>query len=101
MAGELSGNIESVLTRLAVDLEKLEALKRKIRKSLWYPGAVCVVATLVATLLLLHVVPQFEKLFEEFHAELPYFTRCVVALSQQLHRVGGCCCSGSSSSWLG
>jgi type IV pilus assembly protein PilC len=61
--------------------EKTEAIKKKIKKALFYPAAVVVVAIVVTTILLMFVIPQFEDLFKGFGADLPAFTRMVIELS--------------------
>jgi type IV pilus assembly protein PilC len=60
---------------------KTEAIKAKVRKALFYPSAVIVVAIIVMGILLYFVVPQFESLFRGFGAELPAFTLMVIGLS--------------------
>lgn len=83
-AGEKSGSLDKTLSRLALYLERTEQLKRKIKKALVYPTAIISVAILVSLVLLIFVVPQFQKLFSTFGAELPFFTRMVVNLSDFL-----------------
>lgn len=80
-AGESSGSLETMLDRIATYKEKTESLKRKIKKALFYPSAVLVVAVIVTGILLIFVVPQFETLFKGFGADLPYFTKLVIDLS--------------------
>ena len=67
---------------MATYKEKTESLKGKIKKALFYPTAVLVVAFIVTTILLIFVVPQFAELFEGFGADLPAFTQLVVNLSE-------------------
>ncbi|MGD8853904.1 MAG: type II secretion system F family protein [Gammaproteobacteria bacterium] len=81
-AGEHAGILETLLDKIATYKEKTEALKSKIRKALFYPTAVIVVAFIVTAILLIFVVPQFESLFQGFGADLPAFTRMVVNLSE-------------------
>ncbi|MCL1142062.1 type II secretion system F family protein [Shewanella gaetbuli] len=83
-AGEHSGALDIVFDRIATYREKSEALKSKIKKAMFYPIAVVVVAILVTTLLLLFVVPQFEEIFKGFGAELPAFTQLILAISRAL-----------------
>ncbi|WOT05465.1 type II secretion system F family protein [Shewanella youngdeokensis] len=83
-AGEHSGSLDAVFDRIATYREKSEALKSKIKKAMFYPAAVVIVAILVTALLLLFVVPQFETIFQGFGAELPGFTQMVVNLSRWL-----------------
>ncbi len=81
-AGEQSGSLEKMLDKLATYKEKLEALKAKVKKALFYPTAVLVVAFIVTVILLVFVVPQFEELFDSFGADLPALTLFVIRLSE-------------------
>lgn len=76
-AGEQAGALESLLDKIATYKEKTEALKKKIKKALFYPAAVMVVAVIVTLILLIFVIPQFESLFKGFGADLPAFTQMV------------------------
>lgn len=80
-AGEKSGSLDIMLDKIATYKEKIETIKKKIKKALTYPIAVLVVAILVTAALLIFVVPQFESLFKGFGADLPALTRGVVSLS--------------------
>lgn len=81
-AGEGAGVLETVLDTIASYKENIEALKGKIKKALFYPTMVVVVALLVSSILLIWVVPQFEDVFRGFGAELPAFTQMIVAMSR-------------------
>jgi type IV pilus assembly protein PilC len=81
-AGEHAGALETVLEKIATYKEKTEALKKKIKKALFYPAAVLAVAVIVTVILLLFVIPQFESLFKGFGAELPAFTQMVINMSR-------------------
>lgn len=81
-AGEKSGALEALLDKIATYKEKTEAIKAKVRKALFYPSAVIVVAIVVMGILLYFVVPQFQSLFQGFGADLPAFTLMVIGLSQ-------------------
>jgi len=81
-AGEQAGILETLLDKIATYKEKTEALKSKIKKALFYPTAVIVVAFIVTAILLIFVVPQFEELFNGFGADLPAFTQVVIGLSE-------------------
>ncbi|MGI2261411.1 type II secretion system F family protein [Shewanella sp. GXUN23E] len=83
-AGEHSGSLDQVFDRIATYKEKAEALKSKIKKAMFYPAAVVVVAIGVTSLLLLMVVPQFEEIFKGFGAELPAFTQLIIGISKWL-----------------
>ena len=81
-AGEGAGVLETVLDTVASYKENIEALKGKIKKALFYPVMVVVVALLVSAIMLIFVVPQFEEVFKSFGADLPAFTQIVVNLSR-------------------
>ncbi len=81
-AGEAAGVLESLLDKIATYKEKSEYLKSKIKKALFYPTAVVIVAFIVTAILLIFVVPQFEALFSDFGADLPAFTALVVSMSR-------------------
>jgi type IV pilus assembly protein PilC len=87
-AGEHAGALETVLEKIATYKEKTEALKKKIKKALFYPAAVLAVAVIVTVILLLFVIPQFESLFQGFGADLPAFTQFVVDMSRNLQKSG-------------
>lgn len=80
-AGEQSGALETLLEKIATYKEKTEALKAKIKKALFYPISVLVVAFIVSAILLIFVVPSFSNMFAGFGADLPAFTLMVVGLS--------------------
>jgi len=79
-AGEQAGALETLLGKIATYKEKTEAIKKKIKKALFYPAAV-VVAVVVTAILMIFVIPEFESLFQGFGADLPAFTRFVVDVS--------------------
>jgi len=83
-AGEKSGTLDDLLGKIALYKEKLEEIKAKIKKAMFYPAAVLVVAFIVSTILLLFVVPQFEEMFSSFGADLPAFTMFIIGLSDGL-----------------
>ena len=87
-AGEQAGALESLLDKIATYKEKTEALKKKVKKALFYPTAVMVVAIVVTVILLIFVIPQFESLFKGFGGELPAFTQFVIDLSRLLQDQG-------------
>ena len=81
-SGEQSGALDRIFDRIAIYKEKAEALKSKIKKAMFYPIAVVIVALIVTSILLIFVVPQFAEIFAGFGAELPAFTLFVVKLSE-------------------
>jgi type IV pilus assembly protein PilC len=87
-AGEQAGALESLLDKIATYKEKTEALKKKVKKALFYPAAVLVVAVIVTLILLIFVIPQFESLFKGFGADLPAFTQMVINMSKAVQSEG-------------
>ena len=87
-AGEQAGALESLLDKIATYKEKTEALKKKVKKALFYPAAVLVVAVIVTVVLLVFVIPQFEALYKGFGADLPAFTQFVIHVSQIVQHDG-------------
>lgn len=83
-AGESAGVLETVLDTIATYKENIETLKGKIKKALFYPAMVIVVAILVSSIMLIYVVPQFEEVFKNFGADLPAFTQLIVGVSRFL-----------------
>ena len=87
-AGEQAGALETLLDKVATYKEKTEALKKKVKKALFYPAAVLAVAVIVTVILLVFVIPQFESLFKGFGADLPAFTQMVINLSRFVQSQG-------------
>jgi type IV pilus assembly protein PilC len=87
-AGEQAGALETLLDKIATYKEKTEAIKKKIKKALFYPAAVVVVALVVTAILLIYVIPEFESLFQGFGADLPAFTRFVIDISKFVQSTG-------------
>jgi type IV pilus assembly protein PilC len=80
-AGEHAGILDNILDKVATYKEKTEAIKGKIKKALFYPTAVIVVAFVITAILMIFVIPEFEKLFGSFGADLPAVTKFVINLS--------------------
>ncbi|WP_304637614.1 MULTISPECIES: type II secretion system F family protein [Pseudoalteromonas] len=83
-SGEQSGALDKIFDRVAIYKEKAEALKSKIKKAMFYPISVIVIAIIVTSILLIFVVPQFQDIFSGFGAELPSFTLMVIGISEFL-----------------
>ena len=83
-AGETGGILDVILQRLAVFLEKNDALQRKVKGALTYPAIVLFVALGACIFMLMGVIPVFAKMFSDFGGELPTPTRIVMALSDFL-----------------
>lgn len=83
-AGEAGGILDVILARLAVFLEKLDALQRKVKSALTYPTVVAVVAIGATSFMLIFIIPTFAKMFSDFGGKLPLPTQIVLMLSQFL-----------------
>lgn len=81
-AGEAAGILDQLLDRLAVYMEKTEAIKSKIKSALMYPMSVVVVAFIVVAVIMIFVVPAFKETFTSFGADLPAPTLFVMAISE-------------------
>jgi type IV pilus assembly protein PilC len=81
-AGEAAGILETLLDRLAVYMEKTEAIKSKIKSALMYPISVVVVAFVVVSVIMIFVVPAFKQVFTGFGADLPAPTLFVIGMSE-------------------
>jgi len=80
-AGEQAGILEDLLGKIATYKEKTESIKGKIKKAMFYPTAVIIVAFIITAILLIFVIPQFSEMFKGFGADLPALTVMVVNLS--------------------
>ena len=85
-AGEQAGVLEDLLDKIATYKEKTESLKGKIKKALFYPAAVILVAFVVTAIIMIFVIPQFQDLFSSFGSDLPVFTQMVVKMSEWMQQ---------------
>ncbi len=83
-AGEAGGILDVILLRLAAFLEKNDALARKIKGAMVYPGVIMTVAVAAVAILLIFVIPTFQAMFESAGVELPVPTQIVISLSEFL-----------------
>lgn len=83
-AGEAGGILDTILMRLATFLEKSDALIRKVKGAMVYPGVIFSVAGIAVAVLLIFVIPTFQKMFASVNMELPLPTRIVIAMSDFL-----------------
>jgi type IV pilus assembly protein PilC len=81
-AGEQAGILDSLLDRLAIYKEKMLAIRGKIKKALFYPVSILVVAFIVTAVIMIFVIPQFKELFQGFGANLPAPTLVVMQISE-------------------
>lgn len=82
--GELSGNLDDVMEKMADHFEKQHKINQKVKSALTYPIVVSVVAILVVVLLLTFVMPTFVSMFDSFGAQLPLPTRILMAISDSI-----------------
>jgi type IV pilus assembly protein PilC len=80
-AGEQAGILETLLERLAQYKEKTLALKGKIKKAMFYPLMIILVAILITSIIMIWVIPAFKGVFTSFGADLPAPTLMVIAMS--------------------
>ena len=83
-AGEIGGMLDSVLLRVADQLERDQELRRKVRTAMLYPTFVLAFAILTASIMLIFIVPVFAGLFEDLGGTLPLMTRIVMGISDIL-----------------
>jgi type IV pilus assembly protein PilC len=83
-AGEAGGILDTILLRLAAFLEKNDALIRKVKGAMVYPGVIITVACAAIAILLIFVIPTFQNMFAGAGLELPLPTRVVIAMSSFL-----------------
>jgi len=83
-AGEVGGILDTILNRLAVQLEKQEKLRKQLKGAMVYPATVSTIAIACIVLLLVKVIPVFEQMFADFGGTLPGPTVMVIALSDWL-----------------
>jgi len=83
-AGESSGTLDTVLDRIAMQIEKETAIKRRVKSAMVYPVVVLSFASLVLVFMLLFIVPVFVKVFASLNGTLPLPTRIVMTLSNGL-----------------
>ena len=83
-AGEVGGILDTILNRLAVQLEKQEKLRKQLKGAMVYPATVSVIALACIVLLLVKVIPVFEQMFADFGGTLPAPTQKVIELSNFL-----------------
>ncbi|NDC55137.1 MAG: type II secretion system F family protein, partial [Planctomycetia bacterium] len=80
-AGEAGGALEVILRRLSEFMERAQALKRKVKGAMVYPIVVVSVAVGILTFIMLKIVPQFKKIFDDFGSTLPPMTQFLIDLS--------------------
>ena len=82
--GENAGILDKILTKVAEYQEKVQSMRKKIKKALYYPVAVIIIALAVVAMLMMFVVPQFAEIFKGFGSELPPLTQKMIEISDFL-----------------
>jgi type IV pilus assembly protein PilC len=80
-AGEIGGILDTILNRLAAYIEKALKLKKQVKSAMTYPATIIGIAVVVISVILVFVIPSFEKMFRDFGGELPMPTQVVIAIS--------------------
>jgi type IV pilus assembly protein PilC len=83
-AGEAAGILDIVLDRVAVQIEKQEAIRRRVKGAMIYPALVFVFATFILIAMLLFLIPIFVKIFAQLHGNLPFLTQIVIHVSNAI-----------------
>src|SRR5438874_1110562 len=83
-AGEAGGILDTILVRLAEFLEKNDAIVRKVKGAMIYPGVILSVAVIAISVLLIFVIPTFQNMFASVNLQLPLPTRIVIGASHTL-----------------
>jgi type IV pilus assembly protein PilC len=81
-AGEAGGVLDLILARLADFMEKAAKLKKKVIGAMVYPAVVITIAIGIVSLIMIVVIPKFEKIFHDFKVDLPAITRALLAISR-------------------
>ncbi len=87
-AGEVGGILDTIMNRLALQIEKAEKLKSKVKGALTYPVSVLGIAVIVTVVLLVFVTPTFEKMFKDFGGTMPAPTAFIINMSHWLVSYG-------------
>jgi len=83
-AGEAGGSLEVILRRLAEFKERTQSLKTKVIGALIYPAMVVLFTVLILTFIMIFIIPEFTKMFEEFEIDLPVMTELLIAISKRV-----------------
>ena len=104
-AGEVGGILDTILNRLSAYIEKSMKLKKQIKGAMVYPAVVIAIALVVVTVILIFVIPVFQKMFDDFGSALPAPTQFVVNLSNFVKSyiiviILGCVAFGYFVKWI-
>ncbi|MBE0596502.1 MAG: type II secretion system F family protein [Desulfuromonadales bacterium] len=85
-AGEVGGILDTILNRLAAYIEKAMKLKKQVKSAMTYPSTIVGIALVVISVILIFVIPAFEKMFADFGQALPLPTQVVINLSNFIQK---------------
>jgi len=85
-AGEAAGILDQILNRLATFMEKAMELRRRVVSAMMYPAVVVTAATGILILILVLIVRRFQSIFRELNVELPFMTRVLLQVSEQVQQ---------------
>lgn len=85
-AGEVGGILDTILNRLAAYIEKALKLKKQVKSAMTYPTTIIGIAVLVIAVILVFVIPAFEKMFADFGGSLPMPTQIVINISNFIQK---------------
>ncbi|MDY0268690.1 type II secretion system F family protein [Trichloromonas sp.] len=85
-AGEVGGILDTILNRLAAYIEKALKLKKQVKSAMTYPTTIVGIAVLVIAVILVFVIPAFEKMFADFGGSLPMPTQVVINISNFIQK---------------
>lgn len=85
-AGEASGALDQILSRMSNYLEKSEKLKRQVKSAMMYPVMIIAVTILVISGILVFVIPKFQEMYTSSGGELPALTQLVISMSEGLRK---------------
>lgn len=80
-AGEESGNLDTILERLATEMEEQKSMGSKIKSAMIYPAIILVIIIVVVVIMMIVLVPSMTEVYSEFGAELPWATQFLIDLS--------------------
>ncbi|MBP7740749.1 type II secretion system F family protein [Candidatus Woesebacteria bacterium] len=83
-AGETGGVLDTVLERLADNMEKEKEFKAKTKGALIYPVIVMIAMVVVAVIMMIFVIPKLTEMYRDFGSELPFLTRALIGISDAM-----------------
>jgi len=83
-AGEMSGSIDTILDRLAIDFEKDAKIRSKIQAAMVYPILLCFMTIALVTFMVIFILPRFMIMFDNSEVDLPKMTQGVINISESL-----------------